>query len=256
MYELTTIADQLMALLWAFMRASAMIMLAPLLGAMFVPARVRLLMAVVIALAMVPLAGAMPAFSPLSPQGLLAIVRELTFGAAIGFVLRLATESALLAGQLVSTGMGLTFATVVDPQQGGMPLLGRFYIIVASLVLLATNAHLSLMALLAQSYQLVPIGTIGIGVPEARAIVDFAALMFAGAVSLALPSVVAILMVNVAFGVISRAAPTLNLFAVGFPITILLGLLTLVYSIRTQAPVWDRQIGAAFSLIGRMMGGG
>ncbi len=253
---LTSLADGLMAVLWTFMRVSMMIVLAPLLGAMFVPARVRLLLAVVVSFALVPISGAVPDFAPLSPDGLLAIARELALGAAIGFVLRLATEAALLAGQLISTGMGLSFATVVDPQNGGMPLLGRFYIIIASLVLLATNAHLSLIALTAQSYAVVPIGSAGLGTPGARAIVDFGALMFSGAVSLALPSVVAILMANIAFGVVSRAAPTLNLFAVGFPVTILLGLLTLVWSIRTQMPVWDVQVGSAFSLLTRLLGGG
>jgi flagellar biosynthetic protein FliR len=142
----------------------------------------------------------------------------------------------------------------VDPQNGGMPLLGRFYIVVASLLLLATNAHLSLIALVAQSFTVVPIGSGGIGPADARVIADFGATMFAGALQLALPSVIAILMVNVAFGVISRAAPTLNLFAVGFPITILLGLFILITSIRTQGPVWQSQMGEAFDLLTRMLG--
>jgi flagellar biosynthetic protein FliR len=79
--------------------------------------------------------------------------------------------------------------------------------------------------------------------------------MFAGALQLSLPAVVAILMVNIAFGVVSRAAPTLNLFAVGFPITILLGLVILVVTLRTQAPVWDSLIGEAFALLSRLFGG-
>jgi flagellar biosynthetic protein FliR len=137
-----------------------------------------------------------------------------------------------------------------------MPLLGRFYVIVASLLLLATNAHLSLIALVAQSYAVAPVGAATLAAPVARLVVDFAGLMFAGALQLSLPAVVAILMVNVAFGVISRAAPTLNLFAVGFPITILLGLVILVVTLRTQGPVWDELLGAAFGLIGRLFGGG
>jgi flagellar biosynthetic protein FliR len=143
----------------------------------------------------------------------------------------------------------------VDPQNGGMPLLGRFYIIVGSLLLLATNAHLSLIALLAQSYAVVPLGAGGIGAPEARLVVDFAALMFAGALQLSLPAVIAILMVNITFGVISRAAPTLNLFAVGFPVTILMGLLILVATFRTQGPVWEGLIAEAFALLSRIFGG-
>lgn len=249
------VADGAMALLWTLLRVSGVVILAPLLGAMYIPARVRILLAAALAFALLPSAGAAPALDPLSPLGIAAIARELSVGATIGFVLRLATEAALLAGQLVSTGMGLSFATVVDPQNGGMPLLGRFYIIVGSLLLLATNAHLSLIALVAQSYAVVPLGSAGFGAPEARLVVDFAALMFAGALQLALPAVIAILMVNITFGVISRAAPTLNLFAVGFPVTILMGLLILVVTFRSQGPVWDSLIGEAFGLIGRLFGG-
>lgn len=254
MYTTTQIADALFALVWTTLRVGGVVMLAPLLGAMFVPRRMRLAIALVLSLAIMPLAKAPTHLDPLSNAGLLAIVDELIVGFAIGFVLRLATEAALLAGQLISTGMGLSFATVVDPQNGGMPLLGRFYIVVSSLLLLATNAHLSLIALLAQSYSVVPIGSGGISPAAARVVVDFAGVMFAGAVQLALPSVVAILMVNVAFGVISRAAPTLNLFAVGFPITILLGLFVLVLSIRTQGPVWEAQMNEAFTLLTRVLG--
>lgn len=256
MFTLVEIVNVLFGVLWTMLRVTGVVMLAPLLGAMFVPTRVRLMLAVVLAVALLPAAGPPPALEPLSPAGLLAIGQELIIGLAIGFVLRLATEAALLAGQLISTGMGLSFATVVDPQQGGMPLLGRFYIIVGSLVLLASNAHLALIAILAGSFDLMPAGGGGLGGAEARAIVDFGAVMFMGAVQLALPSVVAILMVNIAFGVISRAAPTLNLFAVGFPMTIMLGLLILVLSIRGQAPVWDGQATAAFDLLTRILGGG
>jgi flagellar biosynthetic protein FliR len=248
------LADGLFAILWTVLRVGGVVMLAPLLGAMYVPRRIRLAMALVLALALLPAAGPPPPLDPLSGEGLAAIIQELIVGLAIGFVLRVATESALLAGQLISTGMGLSFATVVDPQSGGMPLLGRFYIVVASLLLLATNAHLSLIALLAQSFSTVPIGSGGLGPNDARAIADFGTVMFAGAVQLALPSVIAILMVNVAFGVISRAAPTLNLFAVGFPITILLGLFILILSIRTQAPVWEGQMTDAFTLLTQILG--
>lgn len=254
MFTLVQIADTLLGVLWTALRVGGVVMLAPLLGAMYVPRRIRLAMALVLALTMLPIAGSMPDIEPLSPDGIIAIIQELIVGLAIGFVLRLATEAALLAGQLISTGMGLSFATVVDPQNGGMPLLGRFYIVVSSLVLLATNAHLSLIALLAQSFQVVPIGSGGLAPADARLIVDFAGLMFTGAIQLALPSVVAILMVNMAFGVISRAAPTLNLFAVGFPITILLGLGILVMSLQTQGPIWLAHMTEGFALLTGMLG--
>lgn len=249
------LSDTLFAILWTVLRVGGVVMLAPLLGAMFVPRTIRLAIALVLSVALVPSAGPPPNVEPLSGAGLLAITQELIVGLAIGFVLRLATEAALLSGQLISTAMGLSFATVVDPQNGGMPLLGRFYIVISSLLLLATNAHLALIALLAQSFATVPIGSGGLSPGDARVITDFGAAMFAGAVQLALPSVVAILMVNIAFGVISRAAPTLNLFAVGFPITIMFGLFILVLSIRTQGPVWEGQINDAFVVLSRILKG-
>lgn len=249
------LADAVLGMLWGLLRVGGMVMMAPLLGAIYIPNRIRILLSVVLAFALLPTAGPPPAIEPLSGAGVLAIARELAIGITIGFVLKLATEAALLAGQLVSTGMGLSFATVVDPQNGGMPLLGRFYVIIASLLLLATNAHLALIAVLAQSYAVAPVGAVSLAAPDARLVVEFAGLMFAGALQLSLPAMVAILMVNVAFGVMSRAAPTLNLFAVGFPITILMGLVILVVTLRTQAPVWDGLIGQAFGLLGRLFGG-
>jgi flagellar biosynthetic protein FliR len=183
------------------------------------------------------------------------IAQEIIIGIAIGFILKLAIEAAVFAGQVISIGMGLSFATVVDPQQGGTPLLGRFYIIIATLLLLSVNAHLALIQIVADSFSLVPIGSGGISAVEAWQIVQFASLMFVGAMKLALPAVVAILMVNVSFGVISRAAPTLNLFAVGFPITLMTGFIVMTLATRNHAAVWEEQFSLAFAAIGRLFGG-
>jgi flagellar biosynthesis protein FliR len=249
------IADTLMSLMWTLLRVGAMITIAPLFGAMYVPLRIRLGIAVVMAFTLMNIGPGTPELEPLSGAGILVIAQELSIGIALGFMLKLAVEAALVAGQLVSTGMGLSFATVVDPQSGGTPLLGRFYLIVATLLLLATNAHLTLLALLAQSFMLVPVGSGGLSAAGARDVVDFAALMFAGALHLALPAIIAILMVNVAFGVVSRAAPTLNLFAVGFPVTLLMGFVVMALSVRSQGAVWDVQLTSAFDAMLRLLGG-
>jgi flagellar biosynthetic protein FliR len=253
---LTALVDTLFRLLWAALRVGGVVMIAPVLGAMFVPNRVRLLITMVLAFAMLPAAGPPPAFSPLSVPGFLAIGQELLVGIAIGFLLKIAIEAAVLAGQIVSSGTGLSFAMVVDPQAGGIPLLGRFYLIVATLLLLAMNAHLQLIEVLAASFTLVPIGSGGLGVAGAAQVAGFAGLMFAGALKLALPSVAAMLMVNVAFGVISRAAPTLNLFAVGFPITLLMGFLVIVMDIGAHGPIWQTQLADTFATIARVLAGG
>lgn len=255
MLTLAALTDTLFHILWAALRVGGMVMVAPVLGAMFVPNRVRLLITLVLSFAMLPAVGELPAYSPLSLPGLLAVGQELLIGLAIGFLLKIAIEAAVLGGQIVSSGTGLSFAMVVDPQSGGIPLLGRFYLIIATLLMLAANAHLQLIQVLASSFALVPVGSGGIGFGDARLVADFASLMFVGAVKLALPSVAAMLMVNVAFGVISRAAPTLNLFAVGFPVTMLMGFLVILMDIGSHSPIWQAQLTATFDAMGRLLAG-
>lgn len=255
MLTLAVLVDTLFRILWAALRVSGVVMIAPVLGAMFVPPRARILITMVLAFAMLPVIGSVPAYSPLSIQGFLAIGQELLVGIAMGFMLKLAIEAAVLGGQIVSSGTGLSFAMVVDPQMGGIPLLGRFYLIIATLLMLASNAHLQLIEMLAASFSVLPIGSGGFGAVDARAITEFAGIMFVGALKLALPSVAALLMVNVAFGVISRAAPTLNLFAVGFPITLLMGFLIMLMDIPGHGPIWQSQLAETFAAISRLLSG-
>lgn len=256
MTTLPQLAELLITVMWGMLRVTGVALIAPVLGSVMVPVRIRVLIGVALAVAMLPSLGEVPAYEPLSLPGVFAVVREIGIGMAMGFVLRLAIDAALIAGQVVSMGMGLAFATVVDPNSGGVPLLGRFYVVIATLLLLASNAHLMLIEVLASSYSFMPIGSTGFGLPGVAAIAGFGAVMFAGAIHLALPSVIAILMVNISFGVISRAAPTLNLFAVGFPVAILMGFVVLVLSVGNHGLFWDGQSNQAFDVLGRLLGAG
>ncbi len=254
MATLPELADLIMTVMWGMLRVTGVALIAPVLGSVMVPVRIRVLIGVALAIAMIPLLGELPQYSPLSVVGIFTVVREIGIGMAMGFVLRLAVDAALIAGQVVSMGMGLAFATVVDPNSGGVPLLGRFYVVIATLLLLATNAHLMLIEVLGSSYSYMPIGASNFGIPGIAAIAGFGSVMFAGAIQLALPSVIAILMVNISFGVISRAAPTLNLFAVGFPVAILMGFVVLVLSIANQGLFWEGQTNQAFDMLGKLLG--
>lgn len=256
MLALYDIADLLLAVTWALLRVTGVVLIAPIFGAVFAPMRVRVLIAVVIAVAMLPAIPELPQYSPLSAAGFLAIGREIVIGATIGFMLKLVVEAATFAGQVVSTGMGLSFAMVVDPQAGNTPLLGRLYIITATLLLLAANAHLALIAAVAESYTLLPIGESSLPAAGAMDVARFGSVIFSGAMHLAMPAVISILMVNVAFGVISRAAPTLNLFAVGFPVTLMLGFVVLTLSVRSQDTVWNYLFNDALSMTARLLSGG
>lgn len=241
--------------LWPVFRVSGVMLVAPILSSAYVPIRIRALLAAVLALIVMPQVGPNPDISSISPLLALTALQELAIGFSIGFVLRLVIEAVLLGGQILATTMGLQFATVVDANQSGTPTLSQFYIIVATLLLLATDAHLALIELLAGSFELMPIASASFGPEQAGMVLGFAGQMFASGLQLALPSVVAILMVNVSFGIVSRAAPTLNLFAVGFPIAMLVGFVVMILTIDSVYPVWADTMNDAFALMFILAGG-
>jgi flagellar biosynthesis protein FliR len=212
--------DALLALYFMpFVRVGAFLMTAPLFGAVFVPVRIRLVLALALSALIAPLLPAPGALRLLSVDAVIIIVQQLLVGAACAFILQLVFDAVGLGGQLLANTMGLSFAFNVDPQRGSAtPALGRFYMVIGTLTFLAFDGHVRLLELIVRSFQAVGIGKL----------LQAAALLFSGALKVALPGVAALLVVNIAFGVMSRAAPALNLFAVGFPIILLLGLVVLL----------------------------
>jgi flagellar biosynthetic protein FliR len=255
MVTLLEIDDQMLALLWPLMRVSGVVLIAPIFGSAYVPIRIRALIAIVLTVVVAPFAHDVPSVGLLSIDFFLVMLREIALGFAIGFVLRLVIDAAVMGGQVLATSMGLHFATVVDPNQGGTPTLGQFYVIVASLLLVVTNTHLALVELLADSFSALPLATAEFTPDAAWLVVQFGGTMLVNGLQLALPSVAAILMVNVAFGVVSRAAPSLNLFAIGFPIAMLVGFIVSVISVQYLLPIWLQAIEAAFGTMLQLAGG-
>jgi len=140
----------------------------------------------------------------------------------------------VVAGHSVATTMGLGFAMSVDPQNGvQVPVVSQFNVVLATLLFLAIDGHLMLIAALANSFSVFPIGSDAAAVNVFGAVVALGSALFASALLLALPTLTAILLINVAFGVVTRAAPQLNIFAVGFPVTILAGFLFMMLSLPT-----------------------
>lgn len=250
------INEQIVQWLWPLMRISGVMLVAPIIGSAYAPVRIRAVLAVLLTVAMLPHAGPAPNVDLLSPGFFAIMVKEVVIGFAIGFVLRLVMDTAVIAGQVLAISMGLHFATVVDPQQGGTPTLSQFYVIVASLLILATNAHIALIEVVAESYTTLPIAGAGLAAESAWLVTSLAGNMFVAGLQIALPAVAAILVVNVAFGVVSRAAPTLNLFAVGFPITIIIGFIVTLIAFRNFLPVWLQSINDAFTAVTQVVGGG
>src|SRR5688572_4517316 len=202
-------------------------MVAPVFGARFVPARTRIVLAVALTALVVPLLPA-PTIAPFSGEGFVAVAQQLLIGVALGFALQVVFDALGLAGQLLANSMGLSFAFNQDPLRGSSTAaLGQLYIILATLVFLALGGHLALIEVLVEGFKPMPIGA-SLPAEGIWAIVLWGGTLFSGAISIALPGVTALLIVNLAFGVMSRAAPSLNLFAVGFPISLIVGLVVVL----------------------------
>ena len=227
---LSVSSDQLFtwmsAFLWPFIRILALITTAPVISHRSIPARVKIGLAVAITIIVAP---TLPTAAPAATaawNGLGLLAMQAGIGAAIGFMLRMIFAAIELAGDLVGLSMGLSFATFVDPQNSDQsPLIGSFLGVIASLVFLALNGHLIMINGVVESFRVFPVGLPVSG--NAVPLRDFAMMggeVFRIGVHLALPVITALLVCNLAIGVMTRAAPQLNLMSFGFPVGLLAGL--------------------------------
>lgn len=237
---------------WPFVRIGACLMVAPVFGAQFVPARVRLLLAGAIAIIVAPLVPA-PDTVPFSLAGVIVTIHQLIIGFAIGFVLQLIFDALALGGQLLSNTMGLSFAFNVDPLRGvSTPVLGQLYMLLVTLTFLALDGHLALIEILAHGFTTLPVGQRGLDGAALWSVVAWGNELFRGALMVALPGMTALLVVNLAFGVMSRAAPTLNLFAVGFPVTLIFGLAVVYVGVPAVQATFVESMGNALDVLRTM----
>ena len=251
--DLAQLPTWLGSLLWALARVSGMCLVAPVFSATVVSARIRVGVVMVLTLVLAPLAPA--TVDPLSAAGVAAMAGQLLIGAAIGFVLKLVFEAVSLGGELIAQSMSLGFDSVVSPQEGGSSaVLSQFYLLLVTLLFLVMDGHLRLIALLADSFHTLPPGMPAIDAGGLHAVVGFGTELFAGAVRVALPAMTSLLVVNIGFAAISRAAPSMNLFAVGFPITVSLGFIALWLSLRSLPGAFDALQGDAWSLMRDLIG--
>lgn len=231
-----------------FVRIIGMIMVAPVFSASMVMPRVRILVAVGLTLILVPLIPPPSHVTLFSVSGAIVTAQQLVIGIAMGFALQMVFDALILAGQASAMSMGLGFAIAVDPARGvNVPVVSQYFMVLATLAFLAINGHIMVIDTLARSFEVLPIGETGLPTRGIRQLVEWGSQIFAGAVKIALPAMTALLIVNLAFGVISRAAPTLNLFAVGFPITMALGFVILMVSVPNIIDVFVALLTTAFT---------
>ncbi|MDP2822950.1 MAG: flagellar biosynthetic protein FliR [Sulfuritalea sp.] len=201
---------------------------APVFNNAALPVRIRLVMGLAIAMALAPVLPAPPPLAAGSWLGLAVIGEQLLIGVMMGFALRIALATLDVAGELIGLQMGLSFATFFDPGTSGQtPVMTQFLGFLTALMFLAMNGHLLALTLLAESFVLLPVSATPFHALALWSLLSSAAMMFSLGVMLALPLITALLVTNIALGVLSRVAPALNLFAVGFPVTLALGFIVL-----------------------------
>lgn len=211
--------------LWPFFRIAGLLMTAPMIGTRTVPTTLRLILAVCVTMAVAPGLPPMPTIDPLSATGFMITIQQVMIGAVLGLVVRLILLVLEVGGEVIAQQMGLGFAAMVDPASGRqVPVISQFYVVLATLMFFSLNGHLVLIQVITESFHTLPIGTNGIDRTDAWGVITWGGWLLSSAVLIALPAIAAMMIVNLSFGVMTRAAPQLNIFAVGFPIMIIMGM--------------------------------
>jgi flagellar biosynthetic protein FliR len=249
------IAAWIKGFLWVLLRVSAMLAPTPIFSPRMVPLKVRLTVGLLLTWMVLPLVPPVPAVEPLGPTGLVISMHQLLIGLAMGFTMQMVFAALAIAGESVAKSMGLGFAFMIDPQNGiQVPVLSSFYVVLGTLLFVTLNGHLALIGMLVDSFHTLPIGVEGLGPERIWQLVTWAGQMFIGAVRVALPALTSMLLVNLALGVITRAAPQLNVFAVGFPMTLFLGFVLLLLSMPSFMRQFEQLLVDGYALIAQVTG--
>lgn len=237
-------------LLWPFLRISALFVAIPVFSGRLVPARVKVALSLLIAALTIPLLPDAPPVDLFSHAALLTGVQQLLIGLLMGFALQLVFSAIVFAGQGIAYSMGLGFASMVDPITGvSVPVISQFYLVLATLLFLTLGGHLVMIELLIDSFRTFPVGMQGLGGNDIWTIVAWSSRIFSGGLLMALPAIASLLLVNIAFGVVTRAAPQLNIFAVGFPITLVLGSLLMWVTVPSVLNNFSGLLDESYALI-------
>jgi len=175
-------------------------------------------------------------------------------GLTSGFILQLVFAAVVFAGQGVALSMGLGFSTMVDPQNGQqVPVIAQFYTVTTTLIFISLDGHLLLIQMLLDSFKTLPIGIDSIDKAGIWSIIAWSSRMFAGGLLLSMPVMASLLLVNVIFGVAARAAPQLQIFSVGFPVTLMLGLLLVWKTLPDALDQFSGMLTDAYDFIGQLL---
>ena len=228
------IVERFYAFLWPMLRISALLLAAPVFSLQSVTVRIRILLALALSVMVYPMFD-WPVIDPLSAPGLLEILNQLVIGVFMGLMLQIVTASVVVAGQAVSNAMGLSMASLIDPNLGNVPVIAQFLLVLSTLIFVSLGGHAMLLAMVLESFSSLPVGRSLIDQVAYGQLVSWSSMIFLGAVLSALPVMVTLLFISIGLGVVTRAAPSLNIFSVGLPATIVAGFFVLMVSLSSIA---------------------
>ncbi|MGR5447394.1 flagellar biosynthetic protein FliR [Vibrio jasicida] len=230
-YPTHIVLDWIANYFWPYTRISAMLMVMTVTGARFVSPRIRLYLGLAITFAVAPAIPAVPQdIELLSFCGFMTIAEQIIIGVAMGMVTQFMIQTFVLLGQILGMQSSLGFASMVDPANGqNTPLLGQLFMFLATMFFLATDGHLKMLQLVVFSFKTLPIGSGSLGSVDFYEMASWLGIMFKTALSMSLSGIIALLTINLSFGVMTRAAPQLNIFSLGFAFALMVGLLLCWY---------------------------
>ncbi len=246
--------------IWPLFRVSGFFMVVPLIGTRLVPIRIRMGLSFLVTMLIVPLIPPVPNVDALSLASIPIIAQQIFIGGVLGFSLMLLMQLFVVAGQFISMQMGLGFASMVDPTNGiSVPVLSQIFLIGVTLMFFLMNGHLVMIETFVESFRAWPISTQffsdgGFSPNAIWAVIHRISWLFSSALLIALPAVSAVFIVNVAFGIMTRAAPQMNIFSLGFPISLMFGLFIVWVSMADLLPQFQRLSQNAFLFLRTVQG--
>jgi flagellar biosynthetic protein FliR len=226
------IVERFYTFLWPMLRISALMMSAPIFSLSAFSLRLRILLALVLTWLIYPL-HKWPLLDPSTAPGLVEVFNQIMIGAVMGLILQVVVGAIVVGGQSIAAAMGLSMANMLDPNMGNVPVISQLMIVMSTLIFVGFGGHAILLGLISESFYSLPIGTSILNQNIYGRVLQWSSMVFLGAVLMALPVMVSLLFINIGMGVVTRAAPSLNIFAVGFPAMIIAGFLILIISMES-----------------------
>lgn len=252
-FQIDQLYGWITAFLWPFFRILSLIGAAPVLGESSIPVRVKIGFAAVVTVAVAPSIGPLPNIPPASYEGLWITLQQVLIGTSLGLTMRIVFAAAQTAGDFIGLQMGLSFASFFDPATGAnTAVLARIMNIMAILLFITLNGHLLLLAGVLRTFETLPISAHALNPDGFGMLFEWSSQVLLGGMLLALPFIIILLTINLALGILNRTAQQLSVFAVGFPITLVTGLILLMVILPQTLPFLGQMFEMGYAAMDRL----